>query len=219
MTVGGDSFLHKSINHDFMKNVSVPKSREEAQWIDIWLFASDYSFDIMNLDNNCKDDTFPMLMMQLAHILLQNKVWVKKAKAKLRVLLMVNNKWDQSDKSNFDALLKQLRLNDIDNLIILKEPENYTKPKWESIIDGKKKSSNLKKYYNSLNGTIKSLSSETYITFMKLPKFPPIIDNDDEMNTKLNVMYYQSLYVLLRGLPPTALVATGEQHPVISIDL
>ena len=219
--MSGDGFLDKTINHDFMKNASVPKFREEqAQWIDVWLFANDYTFDLMNIDNNNKDDKFPMLIMQLSHILLQNKVYAKKAKAKIRVLLMVDNKWGQSDQNNFDLLLRELRLKDsIDHLQILKEPVNYVKPKWEQIIKGKKKSSHLKKYYNSLNSTIKSLSSETYFTFMKLPEFPPIIDNNDEMTAKLNLTYYQSLYVLLRGLPPTALIATGEIDPVISTDL
>lgn len=218
-TNSDDAFLDKTINHDFIKNASVPKYREEAQWIDVWLFANDYTFNFMDIDNNCKDNIFPMLIMQLSHILLQNKVWIKKAKAKLRVLLMVDNKWEASDKRNFEMLLKQLRLTDsIDHLQILKQPENYKKVEWESIINGKKKSSNLKKYYNSLNSTIKSLSSETYFTFLKLPQFPPIIDND-EMSKKLNIAYYQSLYVLLRGLPPTALVATGEKDAVISTDL
>eukprot|EP00487_Bulimina_marginata_P002723 TRINITY_DN16250_c0_g1_i1.p1 TRINITY_DN16250_c0_g1~~TRINITY_DN16250_c0_g1_i1.p1 ORF type:complete len:124 (-),score=13.65 TRINITY_DN16250_c0_g1_i1:304-630(-) len=98
----------------------------------------------------------------------------------------------------------------------MKEPDNYPKPKLEDIIDGTKKATHLKKYYNSLNSTIKSLSSESYFTFLSLPPFPAIIDDDDEMNTKLNTIYYQSLYVLLRGLPPTALVRTGETDPVIS---
>eukprot|EP00483_Globobulimina_turgida_P007359 UN07373 len=160
-----------------------------------------------------------MLMMQLSHILLRNKVWIKKAKVKLRVLLFVNNKWAQNDKINFEKLLKQLRLNEVDNLIILKEPEKYKKVSWNDIINDNKKGSILKKYYNALNTTIKSLSSETYFTFMKLPKLPPISDDNDEMNRKLNIMYYQSLYVLLRGLPPTALLQTGEINPVISTDL
>jgi len=212
-------FLDKTIHHDFIQNVTVPKSREDAQWIDVWLFATDYTLNEANLSNNYKDDTFPMLLMQLAHILLQNKIWTKRAKAKLRVLLMVNNKWDQYDKKRFDKLLKKLRLNDVDNWITVKEPENYTKPKWNDIINGNKKSKDFKKYYNSLNNTIKSLSSESYFTFMKLPQLPPVLDNDNEMNAKLNKMYYQSMYILLRGLPPTALVQTGETKPVISTDL
>ncbi len=94
-----------------------------------------------------------------------------------------------------------------------------TKIKWNDIINGNKKGKHLKKYYNSLNTTIKSLSSETYFTFIKLPNLPPIVDNDEKMNRKLNIIYYQSLYVLLRGLPPTALVQTSEIKPVISTDL
>merc|ERR1712228_687906 len=211
--------LRGSIHHDFIRNVAIPKSRDDAQWIDIWLNAKDYSFDVNNLQNNCKDDTFPMLMMQISHILLSNKVWIKKAKAKLRVLLIINNEWAQQDRIQFDALLKKLRLNDIDNWITVKEPENYSKPRWKDIESGKADGLRLKKYYDSLNNTIKSLSSESYFTFMKLPEFPPFITGDEKKNEEMNRIYYQSLYVLLRGLPPTAFVGTGEIEPVISIDL
>ena len=210
--------LRGSIHHDFIRNVAIPKSRDDAQWIDIWLNAKDYSFDAENLQNNHKDDIFPMLMMQISHILLQNKVWIKKAKAKLRVLLIINNDWNQHDRMRFDALLKEMRLNDISNWITVKEPENYTKPKWKDIASGKEDALHLKKYYDSLNNTIKSLSSESYFTFMKLPQFPPFT-GDEKKDEQLNRIYYESLYVLLRGLPPTALVQTGEIEPVISIDL
>merc|ERR1712154_49049 len=47
------------------------------QWVDIWLFAEDYTFDIIS--KSIQDSGFPMLIMQLAHILLQNKVWDKAA--------------------------------------------------------------------------------------------------------------------------------------------
>jgi len=217
-SVQEESFLTKTVTHDYINDAAVPKSREEAQWIDVWLFANDYTFESHAVEHNCKDDVFPMLIMQLAHVLLRNKVW-KKSNAKLRVLLMVGNKWGQDDKHNFEALLQHLRLKrTIDHLQILKEPENYSKPTWQQIADGKRKASSLKKYYNSLNATIKALSSETYFVFMKLPQFPPVADEEEEMN-KLSKLYYQSLYVLLRGLPPTALVATGETDPVISTDL
>jgi len=215
---GDDAFLSRTVHHDVVQNASVPAMREEAQWIDVWLFASDYTFNFSNIQNNHRDDTFPMLMCQLAHILVQNKVWVKKAHAKWRILFMANNQWDQQDRANFDAIMQQLRLTDIE-VQHLNEPENYKKPKWQSIVEEKRKGTHLKKYYNSLNSIIKSHSAETYFTFLALPELPPIVDGDEEMTSRLNLMYYQSLYVLLRGLPPTALVATGEEKPVISIDL
>merc|ERR1712154_47034 len=181
--------------------------------------ANDYNFDVNNLQNNCKDDTFPMLIMQISHILLSNKVWIKKVKAKLRVILIINNEWNENDKKIFDILLKNLRLNDIDNWITIKEQTKYIKPEWNDIINNQNDELDLKKYYDSLNNTIRSLSSESYFTFIKLPQFPPFNNENKQQNEELNRMYYQSLYVLLRGLPPTALVGTGEIEPVISIDL
>ena len=57
-----------------MRKESVPKIREEgAQWIDVWLFAK-IMVELMNIDNNNKDDKFPMLIMQLSHILLQKSM-------------------------------------------------------------------------------------------------------------------------------------------------
>ena len=117
-----------------------------------------------------------------------------------------------------------LLINDLaNNWITVKEPTKYTKPEWNEIInddDGKEgKALQLKKYYDDLNSTIKSLSSQSYFTFIRLPSFPPFMEDDDGKNAQMNRIYYQSLYVLLRGLPPTALVQTGEIEPVISIDL
>jgi len=215
---GDDAFLSKTVLHDVVRAASVPALRDEAQWIDVWLFASDYSFDLSQIARNRRDDTFPMLMMQFQRILLQNKVWAQKARAKTRVLLMVDNRWNKEDRANFDALLQQLRLTEVE-VQVLKEPDNFSKPRWQSIIEGKRRGTNLKKYYNALNQTMKLMSGETYFTFLALPEFPPVVEGDDEMNQRLNLMYYQALYVLLRGLPPTALVATGEVEPVISIDL
>merc|ERR1712113_1021781 len=171
-----------------------------------------------DIQSNAKDNVFPMLMMQISHILLQNKVWIKTAKAKLRVLLIINNEWNAIDRNVFDAMLKKLRLNEVHQWITVKEPENYTKPKWSEIMKGTLNGLHFKKYYDSLNNTIKSLSSESYFTFMKLPQFPPF-SGDAKKDEQMNRIYYQSLYVLLRGLPPTALVGTGENEPVISIDL
>jgi len=89
LNTGDDAFLARTVHHDLVKRATVPAMRDDSTWIDVWLFASDYTFNLSNIQNNNRDDTFPMLMMQLGHILVQNKVWVKKAHAKLRVLLMV----------------------------------------------------------------------------------------------------------------------------------
>ena len=183
------------------------------QWVDIWLFADDYTFD---LNDTTKDYGFPMLIMQLAHILLQNKVWDKAAG--LRVFLLVNNKWNESDQLNFDTIVKDLRLG-IDQVVVLKQP-TMKKPSWKSIINNKMKKKHLKKYYSTLNSTMVSLSSQTYFTFLKLPQLPPTEDIDDnEMNIKLSRMYFESMYILLKQMPPTALIATGEELPVISMDI
>jgi len=182
------------------------------QWVDIWLFADDYTFD---LNDTTKDYGFPMLIMQLAHILLQNKVWDKAAG--LRVFLLVNNKWNEADQLNFDTIVKDLRLG-IDQVVVLKQPK-MKKPSWKSIIDNKMKKKHLKKYYSTLNSTMVSLSSQTYFTFLKLPLLPPQDIDDNELNIKLSKMYFESMYILLKSMPPTALIATGEELPVISMDI
>ena len=182
--------------------------------MDIWLFASDYTF---SLSDKSKDIGFPMLMMQLAHILLQNKVWDKAAG--LRVFLLVNNKWNESDQQNFDTMVKDLRLG-IDQVVVLKQP-SMKKPSWQSIIDQKMKKKHLKKYYSTLNSTMVSLSSQTYFTFIKLPQLPPtnLKINNQQIIKKLATMYFESMYILLKHMPPTALIATGEELPVISMDI
>ena len=86
------------------------------QWVDVWLFTDDYSFD---LETNSMDSGFPMLLMQLAHILLLNKVWEKAAG--LRVMLVVPNSWTTEDQNHFDALINELRLK-IDDVVVFKEP-------------------------------------------------------------------------------------------------
>ena len=76
------------------------------QYVDVWLFAEDYTFDVELNDEYDKD--FPMLIMQLSHILLQNKLWDKKAK--LRVFIFVSSSWNTTKSEHFDAIIKKLRL-------------------------------------------------------------------------------------------------------------
>jgi len=186
------------------------------QWVDIWLFADDYSFD---LADRSRDRGFPMLIMQLSHILLQNKVWDKAAG--LRVFLLVDNRWNEEDQHNFDDIVKELRLG-IDQVVVLKQP-TMKKPTWEQTLEGKMKKKHWKKYYSTLNSTMVSLSSQTYFTFIKLPELPPIdmrqLADDEEMARKHCTMYFECMYLLLNQMPPTALIATGEELPVISMDI
>merc|ERR1712154_263860 len=128
----------------------------------------------------------------------------------------IRNKWNESDQLTFDTIVKDLRLG-IDQVVVLKQP-TMKKPSWQSIIDGKMKKKHLKKYYNTLNSTMVSLSSQTYFTFLKLPSLPEITKNNDN-NQKLSKMYFESMYILLKHMPPTALIATGEELPVISMDI
>jgi len=218
-----DAFLSATVQHDVVVRAPIPLTRDSSQWIDVWLFARDYSLRMERLDENRKDGVFPMLLLQLAHILLRNKVWSRRAGARLRVLLFVDNRWAQSDQQRFEATLKELRLNDIAHIEILKEPEMAQRPSWAQLAeaqgDAKQKAKQLRQWWNALNSTMKSLSSQTYFTFLKLPELPPQRDDDTETDARLSKLYAESLYVLLRGLPPTALVATGEVEPVISVDL
>ena len=63
-----------------------------------------------------------------------------------------------------------------------------------------------------------SISSQSYFSFMKLPAFPPMVD-DGQMNQTLITTYFECLYILLSGMPPCALIVTGEEIPVISVDI
>merc|ERR1712154_249783 len=100
------------------------------QWVDIWLFADDYSFNLK--ERSIKDSGFPMLIMQLSHILLQNKVWDKAAG--LRVFLLVDDQWNEEDQLNFDDIVKELRLG-IDQVVVLKQP-SMRRPTWRHIESG-----------------------------------------------------------------------------------
>merc|ERR1712113_144652 len=102
----------------------------------------------------------------------------------------------------------------IDQVVVLKQP-TMKKPTWQQLLDGKMKKKHWKKYYQTLNSTMVSLSTQTYFTFIKLPKLPPINTNN-ELNKKFAKIYFESLYILLKHMPPTALIATGEELPVIS---
>ena len=77
-TSDSDAFLSATVQHAVVKQATIPLTHEVAQCID------------MRKDNT-KDSVFPMLLLQLAHILVQNKVWSRRAKARLRVLLFVDN--------------------------------------------------------------------------------------------------------------------------------
>merc|ERR1712013_956079 len=78
----------------------------------------------------------------------------------------------------------------------------------------------LKKNFATLNSTRVSRSSQTYFTFLKLPELPPIASMDSaEAKEKLCRMYFESLYVLPKQMLPKALIATGEELPVISMDI
>ena len=60
---GDDAFLASTVHHDFVQKASVPAMRDDSKWIDVWLFASDYTLNLSNIQNNNRDDTFPMLMV------------------------------------------------------------------------------------------------------------------------------------------------------------
>eukprot|EP01083_Nonionella_stella_P181753 652076_1 len=205
---GDASNTNTATNYWTFTSQQTPNIRN--QWVDIWLFADDYTF---NLKDRLCDRGFPMLIMQLSHILLQNKVWDKAAG--LRVFLLVNNAWNEGDQLNFDNIVKELRLG-IDQVVVLKQPSKR-KPDWNAIGEDeneiKMNRKYFKKYYATLNSTMVSLSSQTYFTFFKLPPLP------SKINTQLCTLYFESMYTLFKHMPPTALIATGEELPVISMDI
>eukprot|EP00485_Elphidium_margaritaceum_P002943 CAMPEP_0202707636 /NCGR_PEP_ID=MMETSP1385-20130828/19934_1 /ASSEMBLY_ACC=CAM_ASM_000861 /TAXON_ID=933848 /ORGANISM="Elphidium margaritaceum" /LENGTH=969 /DNA_ID=CAMNT_0049366387 /DNA_START=21 /DNA_END=2930 /DNA_ORIENTATION=+ len=194
-------------------------SKKESQnigneWVDIWLFAEDYSLNL-DAEHAAMDRGFPMLIMQFAHILLTNKVWDKAAG--LRVFLLVGDEWSDDDQQRFSAIVKDLRL-DVDSVVVLKQTA-LRRPSWQSIIADESEKQRLLKYYQSLNETIVSLSSQTYFTFLRMPDLPPIDSNDEDMNHNLCTIHFEALYALLQNMPPTALICTGETLPVISMDI
>merc|ERR1712129_148521 len=155
-----ESQTRSATNYWTFTSQSTPNIRN--QWVDIWLFADDYIFNLTQ--RSIKDSGFPMLIMQLSHILLQNKVWDKAAG--LRVFLLVNSEWNERNQVNFDTLVRNLRLG-IDQVVVRKQP-NCVKPSWRQIIANPEKCRRqFKKYYKTLNSTMTSLSSQTYFTFLK----------------------------------------------------
>ena len=213
-------------------------------WVDAWLFADDYTFIVNGVtsDDYSRDEIlekrtkkrmenglqydidFPMLMMQLAHIILLNRKWSNVAK--LRVFLVISeDDWSTARQQQFDFILNELRLG-VEQSVVLKEPSNVLhKPTWDEILNGDIEDNEMILYWKEINRMIKGLSSQTLFSFIKLPKLPPMHNiknenyDDEEMISKMNELYLSSLYVLLNELPPCALVATGESIPVISVDI
>ena len=71
--LSSESILSNTIKR---KKMMLPDTTDN-KWIDVWIFADEYSFDINDLENEGNhDNIFPMLLMQFAHILSINKVWI-----------------------------------------------------------------------------------------------------------------------------------------------
>jgi len=192
--------------------------------VDVWISGDKYTYDYK--DQNHKDKTFPMLMMQLAHILMLNKVWDKKAN--LRVFLLVNEHWQTSDRDKFDIIMKDLRikvekveevkLKSFPNLnwnALLEEIQSCEHPEIE--IKETKTAKEMKSYYQLLNEIMVEKSKKTHLTLLAMPKMPPLPKN--KIAEGLAVVYLEWLSCLVKNLPPTAMVATGEPIPVISVDI
>ena len=161
--------------------------------MDVWLYANDYTWDLKKTEmisaheppinpaleksesikrknRNKKDGQFPMLIMQLSHILLQNKTW--KNRAGLRVFLLVNNEWTEKDQKIFDSLIGYLRLQ-VNDIVVVKQPkaEFIT---FQQIIKKEKTFKQMKQHYFELNQQIYSFSKNTYFIFFALPELPPV---------------------------------------------
>ena len=246
-------------------------------WVDVWLFSDDYSFDInLNDDDdgvsgggnvemsrnenengngngngglNEYDNDFPMLMMQLAHLILLNRKWGSIAKLRIFIVIKEDEEWNNSKQKRFDDILKELRLS-VDKCVILKRPkpgqvgtgnvnngngdndgagisgnnnmmETSDRPSWDNVISGKTSENEMILYYKQINNMIRRISGKTLFLFLRLPRLPPIsrMKQNNKMISKLNQLYFTCLYVLLNNLPSCALVATGESVPVISVDI
>ncbi|ETO30640.1 hypothetical protein RFI_06481 [Reticulomyxa filosa] len=194
-----------------------------GKWVDVWIWANAYTYDLRDQDK--KDMAFPMLMMQLAHIIMLNRVWDKKAS--LRVMLVVDEHWTPKHDSQFGEMIRELRLK-VEQVVPVQKPK-VDVPQWQDVLqeiksDVESTFSEIKatermiSYYQSINQTMHEQSKQTQLTFLALPQMPPISKNK-VIDQSCAMIYFQCLSSLVKDLPPTAMVATGQSIPVISVDI
>jgi len=73
----------------------------------------------------------------------------------------------------------------------------------------------IERYFHRINDILRHNSDETYFTFISLPDFS--LKQSDQNN--MTSTYIQSLHILTKDLPPTALIKCGQNIPVISVDI
>ena len=151
------------------------------------------------------------------------------------IILVVSENWNGSAKqAMFDKAIEELRLK-VDQIVTISGNSSATdksgsagfysaRPDWtwkgltrteaslEEITDKKRE---IKKFYRSLNRKMVEMSSETHLLFMALPPMPDDVSCDEHWTR----FYFDCLCSLTRDLPPTALVATAERIPVMTIDV
>jgi len=184
--------------------------------LDIWIQAVDYSWD---MKNSAQDKGVPMLLLQLAHIICLNKKWAKVVK--LRICLVVDKQDPDVILDSVQKFLKAARIT-CQKIEIFRAPTlKYTMSDLCSDYDlDEERVEGYKKYYTSLNSLIRDHSIRSLFTFIMLPELIPMAEDIDEKTIdQLSEIYIDSLQSLTKGLPPMALIATGEILPVISTDM
>jgi len=185
--------------------------------LDIWVQAVDYTWDLKNSE---RDKGVPMLLLQLAHIISLNKKWAKVVN--LRICLVIDKQDPDETLIKLEAFLKAARIQ-AQKIEIFRAPTlKYTMTDLCADYDlDEDRVAAYKKYYSSFNNLIHEHSTRSLFTFIMLPELIPIQneDLDEKAIDELSDIYMDSLLSLTDGLPPTALVATGELMPVISTDV
>jgi hypothetical protein len=224
------------------------------EFVDVWLFADDYTYELGDrhtgdVKMEKPDGNFPMLIMQLAHIILLNRIWTKQAK--LRVILVVDDEWDVDQQAKFDSAIRELRL-DCESVISIKSSSHLrthrkesvdltadagdeksdhahqtkafvNRPDWAQLdIDTLTDAKEVKGIKRDMKKYYRGLNSKIVEMSMRTHLIfmaLPPLPSESLMTGSWDEFYFDCLKNLTKDLPPTCLVATGEKIPVMTINV
>jgi len=191
-----------------------PDTISTAHSLDVVIQADDYSFDA----ETTGDVGFPMLLLQLAHIVSLNKKWQRVVH--MRILLFINDQDEAQVLEIIQGFLYLARIS-VEQIITIRAPkeDHSLELSKEGLGVAQDACDSYGRYYEQLNQLILKETKYSRFVFMKLPDLPPIDKVNDKEADRISEMYVDSLIALTAGLPPTALVATGERINAISLDI
>jgi len=182
--------------------------------LDVVIQADDYDWTT----GKSGDTGFPMLLLQLAHIVSLNKKWQRIAH--MRILLFISDQEEEQIVETLRGFLYLARI-DVQQVVSIRAPREARVLKVGS--DGEGVDHDLcdsyERYYEQLNQLIIKETKYSRFVFMKLPDLPPIDHVNEKEASRITDLYVSTLTVLTAGLPPSALVATGESINAISLDI